>query len=527
VLAGRAAACAPTLCAVLAAALWVAPVARAGWSAPARPPGCTAALATPGPLVVFPSADPQTRSGPGALLWTAPRGCAARGVGGGAAETLGATLGADDLPGRGRALVPEAGDLAVVTAATGTAAGDVLTVGSSTAAAASGYLGDAVLALPVRSRQGGWELAVRVQRHYNSALGRPRLVPAGAGPVEAVAAALDYRAEILLVWAARGEVYARELPAAGAAGPARRLGPAGADPEIGALLSDDGHAIVAWRSQSVVGSGSSPAGTVGGEGVRTASGGGTSTAIELSLFQTGPGAVLEPGSLRQVERFRDPPGFPPPPGSLRLIRLSSEAVMLAWTALGADDRYVVRASPVSLRRGAWAPVTISGATGPRAVDAVLADLVPGPDAEALALWSAGPRLPSGAPGRAGSGPWAILAARGHYAGRGEVAFEAPEPIAPAGPNGPPAAAFDPQTGQVLAAWVTLAGGAGAGRLAYALRAAGPASTPAPAGAHTATGTSSSVVALPLLAPLLLVAAAALALGVGRRRGRTHMRTRRG
>ncbi len=51
--------------------------------------------------------------------------------------------------------------------------------------------------------------------------------------------------------------------------------------------------------------------------------------------------------------------------------------MLAWTGLF-DGHYVVRASPVSLRRGAWAPVTISPATAARGDDAVLADLVPGP-----------------------------------------------------------------------------------------------------------------------------------------------------
>jgi hypothetical protein len=476
---------------VLVVALWVAPIARAGWSTPARPPGCAAALPTPGPLVVFPSAAPQTRSGPGTLLWTAPRGCAARGVGvEGAAETLGATLGADDLPGPGRVLVPAAGDLAVVTAATGTAAGGVLTVGSSAAAAASGYLGDAVLASPVRSPRGGWELAVRAQRHYSTAVAAPRLIPAGAGPVEAVAAALDYRADILLAWADRGGVYARELPATGAAGPLLRLGSAGADPEIGALVSDDGHAIVAWRSQYIpptgdsgpssagavgsssspagrVGSGSLPAGALGGEGTSTESRARASTAVELSLFELGPGATLDPGSLRQVERFRDPPGLPLPPGSLRLIRLSSEAVMLAWTGLAADGRYVVRASPVSLRRGAWAPVTISGATGPRGVDSVLADLVPGPHAEALALWTAAPRLLGRRPD---SRRREILAAQGHYAGAGEVAFAAPESVAPSGPNGTPVVAFDPQTGRALAAWVTLAGGQ---HIEYALRTAAP------------------------------------------------------
>ncbi len=563
---------APVLCAALAATLWVAPPAVARWSAPARPPGCSAALAPLGaPLIVVPSANPHTRSGPGALLWTAPRGCRSdAGVG----EVFGASLAADDLPGSSRPLEggpAGAGDLEAVAAAVGTATGQVVVAGSGAfaegwapgtfgasrplgggpappVAAAGAYLGDAVLASPVRSRRGDWEIAVRVQRHYSPALGRPRLVPAGPGPVSAVAAAFDYRADILLVWAARGGVYARELPAAGAAGPVRRLGGAGvggaglggaaADLEIGALISDDGHAIVAWRSQS------------------PAPGGGTITGIELSFFQTGSAGALSPRAPTQVERFRDPPGFPPPPGSLRLIRLSSEAVMMAWTGVDASGRYVVRASPVSLRRGAWAPVTIStpgtspgpgaaaarssasppparasgsaspgGAASARSVmpatgeDAVLADLVPGPRAEALALWSAGPRLPTGGPNPRRQ---AILAARGHYAGHGEVAFEAPEAVAPFGPNGPPSAASDPQTGRVLAAWVTLTGAPSASRIAYALRAAGSASTPPPAGAHSATAVSPLAIALPLLALLLLAVAAPLARRVGGRRGRTHM-----
>ena len=272
----------------------------------------------------------------------------------------------------------------------------------------------------------------------------------------AVAAALDYRAETLLVWAARGSVYACELPAAGPAGPVRRLGPAGADPRDSGRCSATtatrswcGAASARWRPtegfrllfrRSCVG-GSERGSTVGGGGAKE---GGRSRSraltIELSLFQTGPGTTLEPGSLRQVERFSDPPGFPLSPGSLRLIRLSSEAVMLAWTGLF-DGHYVVRASPVSLRRGAWAPVTISPATaarggrrgpgrprtGPRRGSArAVEDLDP----------ACGPVLPN--PRRQ-----AILAARGHYAGRGEVALEVPEPIAPPGPNGPPTAAFDP------------------------------------------------------------------------------------
>ena len=135
--------------------------------------------------------------------------------------------------------------------------------------------------------------------------------------------------------------------------------------------------------------------------------------------------------------------------------------MIAWTGISAG-RYVVRASPVSLRRGVWAPVTIS----PRGRQALLADLIPGPRAEVLALWTTAPRLRDGAldPRRR-----AICAAWGHYGGHGEARFASPEAVAAAGPNGTPAAAFDPQSDTALAAWAI---GMRAPRIAYAQRAAG-------------------------------------------------------
>ncbi len=605
------------LIAALLVPLCAASTAVARWSAPARPAGCSAALpAAVAPSVVFPSADPTTRSGPGALLWTAPRGCAA-GTSGTAAgkaadttgEAFGATLAADDLPGGGRALAADAGGLVEVATAAGVATGQVVAAGpaQSTAAAGGGtgatlavgggtratpavagggtvakqaatvrstgadtgalaegrmvgafgaaqplggpatpavassaYLGDVVIASPTRTRA-GWAIAVRVQRHYSESPARAHLVPVGANPVEAVAATMDYRAEVLLVWASGGIVYARELSPAGALTPMRRLGslPAGSpDSELRALVSDDGHAIVAWRSQSV------------------APGGAPVTTIELSISGSG----LAFGAPKALERFRDLGGFVPPAGSLRLLRLSSEAVMIAWTGVDAG-RYVVRASPVSLRRGAWAPVVISGGRSPGgqagtartraiggqtgsnrapsggqtganrspATDAVLADIAAGPDAEAFAVWRTAPSSTDGGrsgrvgrlvlarrAGWAGLNPrrWAISAARGHYAGRGEVSFAAPELVAAPGPNGPPAIAVDPASGRALAAWVVLAGGSGVGRIEYALRAAGPTSAPPRAVAslaHTArraTGHSRQalVVGLAVLAVLALAGA---------------------
>jgi hypothetical protein len=496
------------LCAALGWVLCAAPAALASWSRPARLGGCARALSTAPPLIVFPDSAPQTRSGPGALLWTGLPECgrsttaagrtggteAARKTGrsgatggrgrpvqvsAGAAAAFGAPLGMGGLPWSGRALSAGAGGLARVTAATGTTAGQVAALGTSAAGEAalvesatvgafpaarplgglpapvavfSGYLGDAVLATTARTRR-GWELAVRSQRHYSDAFAPPRLLPVGRRPPSALAVTMDYRSEALVVWASAGEIYARELPTGRAAGSVQKLGAGGPDPELQALLSDDGRAIVAWRSQS-------PA---------------SMTSIHVSISNV----ALRFGAPVVVERFRDPRGLALASGSLRLTRMSSEAVMMAWTGLRAG-RYVVRASPVSLRRGVWAPVTVSSPTATTAgarsvasarrrptVDSVLAALVAGPRAEVLALWTTTPRLPSGATDPARR---AIVAAWGHYGGRGEALFAPPEAVAAPGPNGTPAAAFDPQSDTALAAWTV---GTATPRIDYAQRAAGP------------------------------------------------------
>jgi hypothetical protein len=526
------------LCATLGWVLCAAPAALASWSRPARLPGCARALSTAPPLIVFPDSAPQVRSGPGALLWTGLSACAPSTAGGegatggteaargaeragrkdgagvagraigtegagragagkvdgtagvAAASVFGAALGPRGRPGAGRVLSAGADGLARVAVATGTTAGQVAAVGSSgTGAAAgafvegraagtfpaarplggpaapvavfSGYLGDAALATIARTRH-GWELAVRSQRHYGDSFAAPRLLPVGRLRPSALAVTMDYRSEALVVWASNGEIYARELPTGRAAGPVQRLGAGGAEPELRALLSDDGRAIVAWRSQG-------PRAT---------------TSIDVSISS----ATLRFGAPAVVERFRDLRGSAPASGSLGLTRMSSEAVMMAWTGLRAG-RYVVRASPVSLRRGVWAPVTVSDSTaGPAGTrsgaaakrkpitDAMLADLVPGPRAEVLVLWTTAPRLPSGAPNPARR---AIDAAWGHYGGHGEALFAPPEAIAAAGSNGQPAAAFDPQSDTALAAWAT---GTRTPRIDYAQRTAGP---PAATGAAAA------------------------------------------
>lgn len=541
----------------------VPPPARAAWSQPASLRGCDAALSSP--LIVYPSSAPAAGSGPGGLLWSGPAHCAQRAYVGlnaagasrasmaSGAIAFGARLGPNGLPGPGRELGDEAGGLATLTAATGTTAGQVLAAGAravaapATAEAApgafvegrapgafsapatlagaarpvaafSGYLGDALLVSTTRLSGGRWALAIRVQRHYAKAPSRPRLL-ALSGPPTALTATMDYRSDILLVWATRGELYAREITNTGVLQPLQRLAsaPPGAGgrawrPEVRALLSDDGRGIVVWRSQQQAAGGgaASDRDESGGSGPGAARGGraAASTTIEASISGQQLSFAAPP---TRVESYRDPADLQPPAGSLSLIRMSSEAVMLAWTGVQ-SGRYVVRASPVSLHRGIWAPVTVSPAS---TAEALLAELVPGPRAEVLALWSTAPLQPDGALDGARR---ALFAAWGHYAAHGEAVFASAEALAVPGANGPPTAAFDPQNDCALAAWRTQTGGTW--RIVYSQRTPGPPAgiALAAAPAHAAHGHSDDGrLALPALGLLLLAAAAAYR-GIGRRRG---------
>lgn len=530
---------------VLAGALLAGPAlavlgagtAAGAWSHPQRLAGCAAAAPRTVPLVVFPSSQPTARSGPGALLWGGPRGSCARGALLAAGlQARGGASGDGVAPGPGAPASARGGGLADAYAAIGTAAGQVLAAGRAPAAGGAAgaagpgaagafvegrraggfgaaralagpatpvalgtnYLGDVALLSTARTRT-GWALALRVQRHYSAAPSRPRLLAVGRAAPRALAVALDYRSDVLVVWAAAGELYARALPANGgpsAAAPTQRLGPAPGAPEVRALISDDERAIVAWRTQTPA-----PAAQT--------------TTIAVAVSARGPRFAPAPAL---VERYADPPGRPPPSGALRLARMSSEAVMLAWTGRSAG-RYVVRASPVSLRRGVWAPVTIS----PRARaarDALLADLAAGPRAEVLALWTTSPRAPGAAR--------AIVSAWGHYGPHGEARFAAPETLAAPGANGTPAVAIDPRSDVALAAWAV---GTRAPQIVYARRAAGPPATAAPAatraGDTRAGGTRTGRAGAGTPRALLLGApAAALLLALGGAAWRVRPRARR-
>jgi hypothetical protein len=163
------------------------------------------------------------------------------------------------------------------------------------------------------------------------------------------------------------------------------------------------------------------------------------------------------GAPELLERFPDPPDLPAYADSPRLVRLSSESVMIAWTGAEAGH-WVIRTAAIDLN-GVHSPSTIS----PPGSDALLAALAPGPDDEALALWTEPQPTSTGLD----LARQAIFAARGFDARPGQTDFAAGEQVAPPGPNSDVTVALDPNSDRAIAAWRT-----GAGAIDYAIRAAG-------------------------------------------------------
>ena len=234
--------------------------------------------------------------------------------------------------------------------------------------------------------------------------------------MQALTLAMDYRSDALAVWAQRGAIYARDLPAKGAAHPIQRLASVGSHPRIAALLSDDDRAIVAWADQR-----------------------GSETAVYIDRSATG----VRFGAPELLERFRDPDGLSSPAGSPSLVRLSSESVMLAWAG-SAAGHWVVRTAPVDLN-GVGAVSTIAASGG----DALLAALAPGPDDDALVLWTE--PLPTAA-GPPDMERQAIFAARGIDAYPGQTVFGEPEQLAPPAPVIDATVALDPDSDRAVAVW---------------------------------------------------------------------------
>ncbi len=465
------------------------------WSQPTALALCSAPGA---PAVVFPTDEPRHPTGPGAIVWGAGSSCA-----GGAGARVSVIVPGGDAPGpatpvgdagaRAPALSPPIlaqaaphGRL-LLAGATGISSGGRLalsegpaggpfttpwvTGGPSTPLALTGaYLGDVALVSSGGSDAGsggGRRLQLRMHRYYARAFSPPVSVT-GANGVESVAAAMDYRSDALVLWERDRTIYARDMPGSGRSSRAVAF-VAHADPgaHIAALLSDDNRATIAWSETRL--------------GV---------TSIYAELSSTGPRF----GAPRLLERFSDPGGSPPPrdAGSPRLIRLSSESVMLAWSG-ASSGRWVVHTAAID-ETGVRTIATISQPGR----EALLDDLAPGPDGEAYALWSE-PRAPGGGAaggnenaagggesaaggGAAGAdtsggkleyGSQALYAARGIDAYPGRTIFGAPQLVAAAGSEGvlgaDSAVGVDPDSDRAIVAWRT-SGGA----IDYALHAVLPA-----------------------------------------------------
>ena len=330
----------------------------------------------------------------------------------------------------GSASAPTHGDGALVQ---GSAGGPFAPLGTiagvlSPNALFTAYLGDVAAASPTGGGSGRGGARIDVERYYAHTLSPSRIVPASSGALEALTVSLDFRTDAIAAWRQNGALYAHDLPASGRAQPTQRLASAGPAIRIAALISDNNRAIVAWADER------------DGE-----------TSVYLDYSATG----VRFGKPQLLERFANPSGLPYPTGSPRLTRLSSESVMFAWSG-AQDGHWVVRTAAIDLN-GLRKTSTIS-APG---TDARLDDLQPGPDGEAIALWSEPQRTLAG---KLDVGDQAIVAARGIDARPGMTIFGGPEQVAPPGPNSDATLAFDPASDRALALWL----GAG-GNVDYALR----------------------------------------------------------
>jgi hypothetical protein len=290
------------------------------------------------------------------------------------------------------------------------------------------YLGDVGLATPIAGGLDNDGLELRIERYFARSLS-PTITVAGAGAggaIESPTVSLDFRTDAILVWRQAGALWARDVPASGRAQPTQRLAASAPAPRVSALISDNNRAMVAWADEQS---------------------GHTSIYFDYSA------SGVRFGKPQLLERFANPSGVQYPRTSPRLVRLSSESVMLAWTG-AQDGRWVVRTAAVDLH-GLRKASTISDPAG----NALLSDLQPGPDGEAIALWGE-PQVK--ADGTLDFGAQALVAARGIDASPGITIFGRPEQVAPAGPVGVPTLAaeqksdatlaFDPSSDRALALW---------------------------------------------------------------------------
>ncbi len=427
--------------------------AGGAWSAPAMLGECAAADT---PHATFPRDEPTHATGTGVVVWSAARSC----PGGGG--TVVSAIAGSDLPGRPAlahtpsgaklalrpplALAPaphgqvaiagsgpgSGGDGALVQ---GSAAGAFSALGTIAGAAsqnalATGYLGDLAAASPTGGGSGKAGARIDVERYFAHTLSPSRIVPAQPGALAGLTVSLDFRTDAIVAWSQKGALYAHDLPGSGRTQPTQRLASVGPSPRIAALISDDNRAIVAWADER---------------------------AGSTSIYLDASGSGVRFGAPRLLEHFANPAGLPYPVASPRLVRLSSESVMLAWSG-AVNGHWVVRSGAIDLN-GLGEVATVSD---PHA-DSLLADLQPGPHGEALALWGEPQRTASGALDTADE---ALLAARGIDALPDRTIFGAPEVIAAPGALSGATLALDPSSDRALALWR----GPGA-TVQYAIRAA--------------------------------------------------------
>ena len=410
------------------------------WAAAETLSACAAVGAA---RAVFPEDEPTQATGPGAIVWSDSHACP------GGAGTIVSAIGREDVPGRpSRARAPAGaklslrpplalaaaphGQIAITGSAPAGSDGGALVQGSaggpfsalgtiaggaSQGELANGYLGDLAIASPTGDAVAGAGVRVDVERYFARALSPSRIVPAQAGAVRALTVGLDFRTDAIAAWCQGGSLYAHDLPASGRPAQTQRLAGVGATARIAVLISDDNRAIVAWADERA-----------------------GSTSVYLDASASG---VRFSATPQLLERFANPGGLSYPAASPRLVRLSSESVLIAYDGVE-QGRWVVRAAAID-PHGLGRIDTVS-APGE---DALLSDLAPGPDGEALALWTAPQRAPDG---RLDTAAQALVAARGIDASPATAIFGAGEQIAPAGPNGEASLAFDPASDRALALW---------------------------------------------------------------------------
>jgi hypothetical protein len=286
-------------------------------------------------------------------------------------------------------------------------------------ALARAYLGDVAVAGVDRAHT----ITVRVERHYQSAFGRRVSIPIGVrGAVTALTVAMDYRADVLVAWQQHDSIYADVLRASGRIDASQRVGTSAPHPQLQAVFSDNGHAMIAWASTELR-RGSMPR-----------------TRIELSLSQAG-GRFRPP---RLLAAFADPERVGRRPGSLALARLATENVLLAWT-VAEHGRYAIRAAP-AVFAGTKPSTRLSDGSS----QAVLDELAPGPAGEAVALWGTAPRLAGGELDEPRTQLWA---ARVSIKPHSRVVLAGADVVAPPGPKFAPALAVDPANDRAIAAWL--------------------------------------------------------------------------